>query len=329
MNVCSTMKRGSLREAPRKRQKWESAYDIQASDEEVECVESSDEEAAQTVELRASLSEMLMPVLPINPFQWRRINRWWQRGAPKPLLCILTMYMMIFPLEPDSYDMIEYFAGCATLSRGFEFRSFKAWAYELKLDHILNDFLGLEGYLLAICLAFRLNTISLASFAPVCSSWVWISRSKTGRTVAYPLGFQDRYLVNAANIQVARCVMLIELLMVRAIHWVLEQPMSSWLFRHPLFQRMLRRHEGKVFQFSFNMGILGAPTGKPTTLFTNFKFVEKVLEYAYARKAPDAMQATFVRLWDEDRAKYAVTGNPQALKRTQAYPCGYGRAMVS
>ena len=38
---------------------------------------------------------------------------------------------------------------------------------------------------------------------------------------------------------------------------------------------------------------------------------------------------SFVREWNAQKGKWDVTGVQESLKSTQAYPCGYGRAMAT
>ena len=39
-------------------------------------------------------------------------------------------------------------------------------------------------------------------------------------------------------------------------------------------------------------------------------------------------EPTTFKVWDNDAGVWKVTGNPEALKRTQSYPVGFGRAMA-
>lgn len=54
-------------------------------------------------------------------------------------------------------------------------------------------------------MVWRLKTDALLFAAPVCSSWVWMSRSCTKRTPDNPLGDVSRPNVVAGNLQVSRC----------------------------------------------------------------------------------------------------------------------------
>ena len=281
------MKRSVIeKEDSRKSQKWESIY-VGSSDEEYDDLPDAT--------LRSRLISNLAPVLPMNPEVWARINRWWQRGAPRILLQILVMFMLLHYVEPRQWDLVEYFAGKAMLSDGFRFARKRVYSYELKDNPLLNDFLGPQGFLTAVCICFALADISMGSFAPVCASWVWVGRSRSGRSHAYPLG-EDVHWVRAGNCQVARCVLLVAWLQVRNILWVLEQPLNTWLHLHPLFQWLIRMFEGKIFKFSLQMQKLGAQSVKPTVLWCNFEWIDQLMEYTYLRKGPDLREETTRKL---------------------------------
>ena len=66
-----------------------------------------------------------------------------------------------------------------------------------------------------------------AHFAPVCSTWVWVSRHSTSRSYIHPLGRPGQQIVGEANIMVARVVLLTALLMGRGVWVTIEQPVSS------------------------------------------------------------------------------------------------------
>ena len=301
-------------------------------------VQDSDEEQLEEaswsdVTLRSRLIAALDPHLPLNPSAWTKINRWWAKGAPRLLLQALVLYMLLVPLEPDQWDVVEYFAGLAQLTQGFQFYGYRGYAYERENRQDVNNFTGAAGFVTAIGLAFQMDTrAAIASLACVCSSWIWASRSATGRSVAYPLGRDDRAGVSTGNWQVARAVMIMGFLLVRGLDWLLEQPMSSCLKTHPLFQWLLRKWAGKIFAFTFNMHLFGVPTEKQTTVYTTCEWIAELMQHAYSRRAPDGHHCLVTKVWNPLKGVsggWDVTGIPHALKNSQTYPCGYGRGVAS
>ena len=74
------------------------------------------------------------------------------------------------------------------------------------------------------------------------------------------------------------------------------------------------------------MGKLGAPTAKPTTVYSNVEWVDKLVDHFYFKSAPSTSPVTASKFRCETTMKWKITGNPVELKATQEYPVGYGRA---
>ena len=71
----------------------------------------------------------------------------------------------------------------------------------------------------------------------VCSSWVFLIRNSTGRTVSNIRGYtKDSQAVRQGNIQVARMALALLLLQVKGTAWILEQPASSIMSLHDAMQ---------------------------------------------------------------------------------------------
>ena len=199
--------------------------------------------------------------------------------------------------------------------------------YELLKDPINMDFMSDEGFYHAIALARQVKpSEGLQTFATVCSTWVWISRASTQRSLGNPLGNVKSKGVAQANAMVTRMVLLICFLASRFIGWVLEQPASSLMARHPrmlMLQKMADTNPSltgfyEVFTY---MGAFGAETKKPTKLWSSEKWVRDL-----GRKLP----ADFARNTKLETVTVNTRGGVSGgrdLKNTQAYPDGYGVAL--
>lgn len=78
--------------------------------------------------------------------------------------------------------------------------------------------------------------------------------------------------VQDANCMVARVIVLLVLCQARKIWWVLEQPVNSLLAQHMMFQELLRMREVDVLRLSTHMLWFGAPSAKPTWLYSSALF---------------------------------------------------------
>lgn len=89
----------------------------------------------------------------------------------------------------------------------------------------------------------------------------------TGRSRNNPLGRADSIACQKGNILACRALVLMILCAAKGIFWCLEQPSSSCMEWHPLFQQLLRLVSVRKFQF--RMSKFGAPTPKRTILYSS------------------------------------------------------------
>ena len=93
------------------------------------------------------------------------------------------------------------------------------------------------------------------------------SRGSTLRSRTRPLGRKDSGAVRDGNVLAARALVLCILAAAKGCFWLLEQPASSIMELHPLFQaaiRLLGMH-----RLCIAMGRYGAPTPKRTILYSS------------------------------------------------------------
>ena len=64
--------------------------------------------------------------------------------------------------------------------------------FDINNDPIMNDFLGAKGFGYAVWLVLSLRLGAQSLLAPVCSSWVWVNRGTSKRSIFKPLGDQKK-----------------------------------------------------------------------------------------------------------------------------------------
>ena len=95
-----------------------------------------------------------------------------------------------------------------------------AVAVDILDDHAdpeFMDFLSAKGYALALNLACRTAIGGQAIAAPVCSSWIWLCRASTKRTLMQPLGNPASLSVRQGNLMVSRLILLLMVFVSRCI----------------------------------------------------------------------------------------------------------------
>ena len=105
------------------------------------------------------------------------------------------------------------------------------------------------------------------------------SMGSTLRTRANPLGRHDSEAVRQGNLLCCRALVLVLLMAAKGIFWTLEQPSSSTMEWHPLFQRLLRLLT--IRRLTFKMSQFGAPTPKRTILYSGSFAIFLVVVYIY------------------------------------------------
>jgi hypothetical protein len=192
--------------------------------------------------------------------------------------------------------------------------------YEI-LDGRDQNILTCRGYVRAVNDVLSLKPGGLCLLAVVCSSWVFMNRFTSGRSLLRPLGNSRKY-VKRANIMMARCCLLVELLAARGCVWVIENPVSSLLFSHPRFQRMLA--EGlQCWRVVLSLGAFGAGSRKPIQLVSNAPWLAELAScHPALGPPPDIGVVTLTGVSRSGRVQ--VQGGP-GLRATQAYPPAFGR----
>ena len=220
-------------------------------------------------------------------------------------------------------DALELFAGRKAVTRGFRLLGHVAVAFERRDDPSM-DFLTPCGFLQATCLALSLRTNGFLLAAPVCSSWVWLSRSVTRRSTVHPLGLgSNAECVEQGNEMVAKLAVLLLIVQAFDVLWVVEQPSGSLLQLHPRMQYMLSHVH--VVRSSWCMADFGGKTLKPTWLYSNAS-LRALHEYQVLR--PPCAGKLAINARDAKTGKIRVTGDRAKLKESQAYPTKFGEAMA-
>lgn len=252
-------------------------------------------------------------------------------GCPFNFFMLLTMMRSAVDgcLASDGLILLELFCGVAAITRAFNAAGLPATGYDYLKDPYMNDINSPAGFICALTMLLTLHpTDGLLWLATVCSTWVWMSRGSTMRSLEFPLGMPC-HSTAGANQMVARCGLLIMLCMAFGCAWILEQPATSLMVMHPVMV-WLASHNGRMlncdwFEASTSMAAFNAETVKQTKLYGNRRSV-----FALARKKPTDMRSEsrdVVRITELSDGRPSVTGG-SGLKATQAYTDDFGEAVL-
>ena len=193
---------------------------------------------------------------------------------------------------------------------------------------VLHDICTDIGFIFTFGLILRLRpgSSSIAFLAPVCSSWVWISRYRTGRSPGVPLGFRFDPEIENFNVMVSRCILILFYLCIMDIPWVLEQPGTSIMNLHPRFQQIIAMFP--IYRIYVYLSAYGGDSAKPTLLWSNCQSLLDGLEPITLMPWQRVNTNLSTRVWNATKERWDTFGRTKELVSSSAYPASFGRALA-
>lgn len=310
-----------------------SATGASAASSAFEVFASSDEEEFQPAaakRLREPAGETMESAAASRGLTVMQFGKMMKMGTP---LIFLNLLFYLHQFHPASnYErlrIIEFYSGVGRIAQQGRMRSWPSATFEWEADNVNQNAVSTEGYINMVHLAMRGLPQCLSHWATVCSSWVFVSRSSTGRCpCGGEIGWPNHLDVYFGNMMCCRMVIVLIYLLCVGKHYVVEQPATSTMFDTPWFV-YLRRH-CQWFLTRTHMAMFDGPTCKPTKLFSSSEFstrMHRTLDPATRQrlKATGETLVSFAGLTTDGRAK--VTGNKD-LKGSQIYTHKYCRELV-
>ncbi len=244
-------------------------------------------------------------------------------GPPIGIRKLLPLLALLPPVPDTQYlDYLELFAGTAAVSKMLTLVGYIGEAHDLALDESY-DFLTPIGFMRALQGVMRLRIGAIFWAAPVCSSWIWLSRHSTGRH-KHVLGSGSSY-VSAQNQMASRLAYLVVLATTQGAWWIVEQPVSSIFWDHPHWRKVLQRYRHILHEVVVHGGCYNLESQKPLKLVGTAPYLQQL-----ARTMTPAERA--LMRGNSDRrimvcrdTKGGVQGS-SSLKSSQSYPIGFGAA---
>lgn len=210
---------------------------------------------------------------------------------------------------------VSAFDGCGSLSRALNDHGIAASGYDMANDNIYENCLTLEGVQFFLMMLVRVAAGGVVWLGPPCCSWIWLTRSKSKRTGDHPEGNIEDKWVQQHNCIAEFVAKVIVTCHQRGIYWVIEQPLSSVLFRFGPIAEAIASTGGR--SVSVRLGDFGAETTKPLRLVGTAPWLDglpAVGEKLRSTRGGLPMQTLAVR------QNHAVTGKRGILTESSAYP---------
>ena len=231
------------------------------------------------------------------------------------VLIPLAVVMLEYAEQHDAVrdlDTVDLFAGKAAITSGCTSKGLNSEAYDKSyLDNDSMDITTGPGFLAAFHLVLRLRVHGSLWGAPVCSSWVFMSRSVGGRSSLDPAGNLRDVRIRHANSMVVLFTMLALLAWLRGAHIWLEQPVSSIMFHFSPLHAFCTA--ALPFSQITYMGAFGGSTCKPLIVKSTTSRVAQL-----ACRKPTCLKTLASREGSQ------INGKQKELKLSQAYPRKFG-----
>ena len=217
---------------------------------------------------------------------------------------------------------VELFAGDQAISRAMRMEHLAA---SFDKRYAINQDLATEpGFALALALILKILNHGMLWAAPVCSSWVWVSRSRTQRSVTAPAGNIKHLSVRTANRMVDLTCLLIIIAFARGCEVYLEQPCSSVMAHYEPTRALFAWC--CMHKLPTSLGNFGAESTKPINIWTSdsSKRVHFLIKHGGSGPARGAKRVALCTRDSEGR----VSGIKSALKSSQHYPQEFGNVVA-
>lgn len=242
------------------------------------------------------------------------------------VVAILVNMVFGLPLPFSAANQIQHlelFAGDCAVSRSEQAEGRSVMAMDIAFGGKPMDLLTPEGFLGAVYHACRLEPGTGALAAPVCSSFVYMNKGTSKRSPDRPMGEESYPSVKAGNTLACRTLLIVMIAQALCCFWVLEQPKGSTMDLLPCFQELLRKVT--VWKHKFNMQDYGAPSKKPTWIYSSHKIINELPDFK-PTWLPELPPVEMAVKYVDGSGKQRVKGG-SSLKASQSYPLQFGRAL--
>ena len=204
--------------------------------------------------------------------------------------------------------------------------------YDLDIGGRYHNILTGSGLLFLIQNLLTIVSGGCVWFGIPCSTWVWIARGHTHRTTANINGNTQRQDVCQANRMVDIIAELLELLVLRGVFYIIEQPSTSLVWCHKKLRNHFRSkpkvHNALLKKHHVWLGYFGHHVFKSTTLVGIFPPLKTI--YSKKRKSLKGAKEAWTRQVAKSgpkKGQLRVSGGKD-LKDTGRYPRKFGREIA-
>ena len=213
-------------------------------------------------------------------------------------------------------ESVELMAGHAEITLKSAQRGLASVAYDNSYhpDTGFHNIIKRKGFKRALDLILECVVGASVWFAPVCGSWVFISRSGTDRTQAEAEGNLNYPRVRQSNIMVVHCTILLLAAWMRNLHTFVEQQIPSLMIFSPFVEVVSSCMPWSVVTYLGHPDF-GADSLKGIKVWSTSPEVRRL-----RRHRPKSCREKL----STKTSSGAVNGKTDVLQLSSAYPSGFG-----
>ena len=215
-----------------------------------------------------------------------------------------------------SLHCVDLFGGAGGFAKTFVNWGKKSMLFDIEQSKDMNILtkVGFRNALQNVC---RVKKGGFMPAGPPCSLFVWMSSSIHKRTPDNPEGNDEDLRVYASNLVAFNTLVLLVVAAVRGVYMMVEQPMTTYMFRLHRFARFIERYLQRTFTW---LGSFGHPSPKLSILYSDLPgFDVKIARKKSAKKANSRMVCFSKPGW--------IHGGPE-MKSSAAYPPRFVQAVA-
>jgi hypothetical protein len=221
---------------------------------------------------------------------------------------------------PARLDVLELWSGVGSIFKAAVASGHAGEGIDILGPHGV-DLSTQEGFQYALRRVMSLKPGGLLWMAPVCSSFIWLSRSQTKRKLTNVMGDPGSASACMGNLFAQQCAFFLAVAYARGVHVAIENPggsmiftcMSEHLSKYPVLQQAM------VYRCTYSTERLGDRLFKPYKMVATGSWVQRLV-----RKCKCPSHQSMV---DEDE-EGKKTGKADMLQLSAAYPPQLGTAVV-
>ena len=228
---------------------------------------------------------------------------------------LLPRIQKLLPLVTRCLVFFELFCGAAANTKALKDLGYNAEGFD-KIRGPIEDILEDPGYDLA--LFYTLCLLVAGSFwsGLECSTFIFMARNGTGRTICRPEGNYNCRRVRNANIMASRSIALMTIAHLRKVHTFMEQPLSSLAPHLEVVEVFI--NNVLLFQTTTFLGAYGGQYEKGIHVWSNSPEVELLRRGRVSSHKKLAIKTK----------SGAVNGIKHSLKKSQRYPAKFGQQVA-